>query len=44
VVIMSGHDEREFAERFAGLNPAGFLQKPFTPSALREKVRHILGS
>jgi DNA-binding NarL/FixJ family response regulator len=42
VVIMSGYDEQGLAERFADLGPAGVLQKPFTPSALQEKVQQAI--
>ena len=41
VVLMSGYDEQEISGRFASLAPAGFLQKPFTPGDLREKIRQI---
>jgi len=41
IVIMSGYDEQEISGRFTGLAPAGFLQKPFTPGDLREKIRQI---
>jgi CheY-like chemotaxis protein len=38
---MSGFNEQQAIERFAGKGLAGFLQKPFTVHALREKLQHI---
>jgi two-component system, cell cycle sensor histidine kinase and response regulator CckA len=43
VILMSGYDEQEMTSRFAGQEPAGFLQKPFSPDQLREIVRRLLG-
>jgi PAS domain S-box-containing protein len=42
VVIMSGYDQQSLTERFAGLSPAGFLQKPFQPAALRKILEQVL--
>ncbi len=42
VVIMSGYDQQSLTERFAELNPAGFLQKPFQPAALRKMLQQVL--
>jgi CheY-like chemotaxis protein len=42
VVIMSGYDQQSLTERFAGLNPAGFLQKPFQPATLRKILAQVL--
>ena len=42
VVIMSGYDQQSLTERFAKLNPAGFLQKPFQPAALRKMLQQVL--
>jgi CheY-like chemotaxis protein len=41
VLLMSGFNEQQAIERFAGKGLAGFLQKPFTVHALREKLQHI---
>jgi hypothetical protein len=29
-------------ERFAGLSPAGFLQKPFQPAVLQKTIEQVL--
>jgi two-component system cell cycle sensor histidine kinase/response regulator CckA len=42
VVIMSGYDQHSLTERFAELNPAGFLQKPFRPSVLQDMIAQVL--
>ena len=39
VVLMSGYNEQEAGARFVGQGLAGFLQKPFTPDELRERLR-----
>jgi PAS domain S-box-containing protein len=38
VILMSGFNEQEAAARFVGKGLAGFLQKPFTPDELRERL------
>ena len=38
VILMSGFNEQEAAARFVGKGLAGFLQKPFTPEDLRERL------
>jgi PAS domain S-box-containing protein len=38
VVLMSGFNEQEAGARFVGKGLAGFLQKPFTPDELRERL------
>ncbi len=43
VLLISGFGEQEATNRFAGKGLAGFLQKPFTPEGLRDKLRAILG-
>jgi PAS domain S-box-containing protein len=43
VVLSSGYNEQDATSRFAGKGLAGFLQKPYTPEALEEKVQEILG-
>ena len=44
VLISSGYDEHEIAERFAGKSIAGFVQKPYRTADLLEKVREALVS
>jgi PAS domain S-box-containing protein len=39
VILMSGFNEQEAGARFVGKGLAGFLQKPFTPEELRERLR-----
>jgi PAS domain S-box-containing protein len=41
VVLMSGFEEDEALERFAGMGITGFLQKPFTIQALRAIVADV---
>jgi PAS domain S-box-containing protein len=43
VVLMSGYNEQEAVQHFAGSGLRGFLQKPFKVEALREKLREVLG-
>jgi PAS domain S-box-containing protein len=38
VILMSGFHEQEAGARFVGKGLAGFLQKPFTPEELRERL------
>jgi CheY-like chemotaxis protein len=38
VILMSGYSEQEAGARFVGKGLAGFLQKPFTPEELRERL------
>ena len=35
---MSGFNEQEAGARFVGKSLAGFLQKPFTPEELKERL------
>lgn len=42
VLLVSGYDEQDAIDRFAGHGLAGFLQKPFSPIELRDKLRRIL--
>jgi len=39
VILTSGYTEREATRRFADLGLAGFIQKPYPPSALLERIR-----
>ena len=41
VLLMSGFNEQEAIARFTGKGLAGFLQKPFTFPALKEKLQEI---
>ena len=41
VVLSSGYNEQDVTNRFVGKGLAGFVQKPYTPEELQEKVRHI---
>jgi CheY-like chemotaxis protein len=43
VVMMSGFNEREVIDQFAGEGPAGFVQKPFLFETLNDAVRRALG-
>jgi PAS domain S-box-containing protein len=42
VILTSGYSEIEMAGRFSALRFAGFLEKPFTPAILAEKLARIL--
>lgn len=44
VLMTSGYSEEEMMTRLAGKTPAGFIQKPYMPGALVDKVRRILSS
>jgi two-component system, cell cycle sensor histidine kinase and response regulator CckA len=43
VVVMSGHDEQQVAERLSGQGVAAVLHKPFTLARLREALERALG-
>ena len=42
VIVMSGYNETETRERFAGKRVAGFIQKPFESAQLRQLIRNTL--
>ncbi len=42
VILCSGYDEQDATRRFAGKGLAGFIQKPFTIAALKEKLMDVL--
>ena len=42
ILLMSGFAEPQALARFAGLGLTGFLQKPFKPDALRDKLIAVL--
>ena len=44
VLLMSGFAEQQALARFAGLGLTGFLQKPFKPDALRDKLAAVLST
>ena len=44
VLLTSGFNEVETVHRFAGKGLAGFIQKPYTATALAEKVKEVLAS
>ena len=41
-IVSSGYSEAEAVRRFAGRCLAGFLQKPYSPQALAEKIKSLL--
>ena len=42
IVLSSGYSEHEISSRFSGRGLAGFLQKPYTLSRLRERLGQVL--
>lgn len=42
VILCSGYNEQDATKRFGDHGLAGFIQKPYSMSALREKLRDIL--
>jgi DNA-binding NtrC family response regulator len=42
VILMSGYSEAEVSRHFKDQSLAGFVQKPFTPGELREKLQQVL--
>jgi len=42
VLLVSGYSQESAAQRFAGNQGDGFLQKPFLPETLLEKIRGLL--
>ena len=43
VILSSGFNEQDVTQRFAGKGIAGFIQKPYTVSTLRETLNRVLG-
>jgi two-component system cell cycle sensor histidine kinase/response regulator CckA len=43
VILSSGYNEQETITQFQGKGVAGFIQKPYRPMKLVEKVREVLG-
>ena len=44
ILLSSGYGEEEVLGRFAGTQLAGFLQKPYTPAQLAEKIKVAIGT
>jgi PAS domain S-box-containing protein len=44
VLLSSGYSEQEATDRFRGDSPVGFIQKPYRPARLIEKVGEVLRS
>jgi PAS domain S-box-containing protein len=42
IVLSSGYSEEDMMGRVAGEDVAGFIQKPYMPSALIEKIRSVI--
>jgi len=42
VVLSSGYNEQEATSRFAGQRLGGFIQKPYHPDALQDKIREVI--
>jgi len=43
VILSSGYNSEDAIQQFSGKGLAGFLQKPFSPTALSDAIREILG-
>ncbi|MDQ6995873.1 MAG: response regulator [Mariprofundus sp.] len=43
VLLSSGYSEQDITELFAGLDLAGFIQKPYLPESLQQQMDEILG-
>ena len=43
VILSSGYNEGEATQRFVGRGLAGFIQKPYKLSSLKEKLEEVLG-
>jgi two-component system cell cycle sensor histidine kinase/response regulator CckA len=43
ILLSSGYDEEEVSTRFTGAPLAGFVQKPYTPAQLAEKIKAAMG-
>ena len=42
VLLMSGYSEQEASSRFNGKGINAFMQKPYTPQDLQEKIQEVL--
>jgi len=43
VLLSSGYSEQDMNKLFAGHTPTGFIQKPYMPESLQQKMEEILG-
>jgi CheY-like chemotaxis protein len=43
ILVSSGYNESEVVRRFAGSRVAGFVRKPYTASALLDRIKATLG-
>ena len=43
IILCSGYTEEDISRQFSGLDLSGFIEKPFTPSELIDKIGSILG-
>lgn len=41
VILSSGYNEQDATNRFTGQGLAGFIQKPYTPEALKIKMQEV---
>ncbi len=41
VIMSSGYNEQEISQKFSGMAPAGFIQKPYKLSELKKVVRKV---
>jgi CheY-like chemotaxis protein len=44
VLLTSGYDENEVLERFRGMQFTGFVQKPYAPTQLAERIKAAMGN
>ncbi|HVN06439.1 MAG TPA: PAS domain S-box protein [Bryobacteraceae bacterium] len=44
VVLSSGYGENEALDRFRGMQLAGFIQKPYTPAQLAERIKAAINN
>ena len=43
IILSSGHNEEDVLEQFSSHGPTAFIQKPYLPAVLSEKIREVLG-
>lgn len=44
VILTSGYNSQDAIQQFSGKNLSGFIQKPYTPMALSDEIRKLLGN
>ena len=44
VILSSGYNEQDVTQKFAEKDLAGFIQKPYVPKILLEKIREVLSN